>query len=183
MGLFRGVASELGLVDLVAAGGAEDVVGFDDGAAVGAVEEAVADVGGLGLGAVTLDVGGEGLGQDDVRLVVSLGEEGGYLVVAETGDAAADAGDEERQVGTAGGEGDELVNVGLDGVGASVHGGDGVALALKADALSPHGTELLVGNTGGTAAVLAREVAAKDEDLVLLQRGDIIWGVCHKNEE
>lgn len=125
----------------------------------------------------------ERLRQTDVVQVCGGGEERRDFLVAEAGDAAADAGDEERQVGTAGGEGDELVNVGLDGVGASVHGGDGVALALKADALSPHGTELLVGNTGGTAAVLAREVAAKDEDLVLLQRGDIIWGVCHKNEE
>ena len=41
-GLARGArrASELGLVDLVAAGGAEDVVGFDDGAAAALVEPA-----------------------------------------------------------------------------------------------------------------------------------------------
>ena len=36
----QGVASELGLVDLVAAGGAEDVVCFDDGAASALVEPA-----------------------------------------------------------------------------------------------------------------------------------------------
>ena len=173
--------SELCLVNLVATGGAEDVVGIDDGSAVGAVEEAVADVGGLGLGVMALDVCGEGLGQDDVRLVVGLGEEGSDFVIAEAGDAAADAGDEERQVGTAGGKGDELVNVRLDGIGTSMHGGDGIALALKADALSPYGTEMLVGDAGSTAAVLAGEVAAKNENLVLLQGGDVFWCIIHRS--
>ena len=67
------------------------------------------------------------------------------------------------------GETDELVHVWLDGVHAALHGGDGVALPLKADALTPLGTEAVVGKPGGSAAMQACQVAAKDEDLVWFQ--------------
>ena len=67
------------------------------------------------------------------------------------------------------GEFDESVNVWLDGLHTALHGGNGIALPLKAYALSPYGAEVLSGQSGGTAAVGSDKVAAEDEDLIILQ--------------
>ena len=58
--------------------------------------------------------------------VFGPGKKGSNLGGGKAGDAAADFGDQECEFGVASGEIDELVHVGFDGIGAAVHGGDGV---------------------------------------------------------
>ena len=60
----------------------------------------------------------------------------------------------------------KLIDVGTDGLRASLHRRDGVALSLQAYAHSHLGSETAVGNPGRTASVHSAEVAAEDEDLV-----------------
>ena len=71
-------------------------------------------------------------GQDDVRHVVCLGEERRNLLVGESSDAAADAGDQERKLRVLMREGDELVDVGPDALHAALHSGDVKAFSRTA---------------------------------------------------
>lgn len=98
---------------------------------------------------------------------------GGDLPGMEAGNAAADRGDKEGQLGMGSGEGDELIDMGDDGLRTSLHGGDGVATALQADALSPDSPEVIEGVAGSASSMEALEVAAKDEDLARLQTTDV----------
>ena len=114
----------------------------------------------------------EALRQVDVRYSHRVLEERGNLLRPESGDAAAYFRDEERQFGMLAGEADEVVHIGFDGVGASVHGRDAVGLSLQACALSPYGSPLLPGQQGGASAVGTFQVAAENEYLTGLQLGD-----------
>jgi hypothetical protein len=105
-------------------------------------------------------------GKDDVRRIVGGREEGRDLLVGEAGYAATYARDEEDELRMGLGEGDELIDVGLDGLYAPLHRGDGVTLALKSDSLAPDGAKLAIGGIGCSASMSACEVAAKYEDLV-----------------
>lgn len=107
--------------------------------------------------------------QEDVGDEVCILEERGNLFVAESCDAAAYAGDEECELGMLLRKEDKVVHVGLDGIDAALHGGDGVALTLEPYALSVYGAETFVGNAGSTTAVVTGKVAAKDEDLVFFE--------------
>ena len=104
--------------------------------------------------------------QADVFQRPGAGEERRDLVVAEAGDAAADAGDIEEQFRMRLGESDEFVHIGLDGLHAALHRRNGIALALQPDSLPHHGAELPPGHIGGPAAVPAGQIAAEDENLV-----------------
>lgn len=97
--------------------------------------------------------------------VFGRGEKGSDLGGGEAGDAAADLGDQEGQIGVSSCEIDETVHVGFDGLGVTVHGGNGVRLTLKANALSPYGSEFVHCQQGGTSSVGSGKVAAKDKDL------------------
>ena len=63
------------------------------------------------------------------------------------------------------GETDELVHIGTDRLHSALHGGDGIALSLQPNPLSPDGPELQAGQPGSTSAVHARQVAAEYEYL------------------
>ena len=72
------------------------------------------------------------------------------------------------------GEFDEVVNVRLNGLHAALHSRNGIALPLKAYALSPYGAEVLPGKSGGTAAVGSDKVAAENEYLIILKDRDSV---------
>ena len=116
----------------------------------------------------------EGFGEADVGEGEGGGEEGGDFAVGEAGDAAADAGDVEEELGVLAGEGDEVVHVGLDGFNAALHCRDGVALALEADAAAEDGAEQLEGCPGGAATVHPRKVASENEDFISLQGRNVL---------
>ena len=64
------------------------------------------------------------------------------------------------------GIGDELIDVGADGVNASLHGGDGIALTLDAVAIAHYGSKIKIGNAGGTTSVHTGKIAAEHKHLV-----------------
>lgn len=104
--------------------------------------------------------------QPDVLHPDGTGEKRGYLLRCETGDAAADLGDEESLFRMAAGKIYEPVDIRRNGRDTSLHGRYRVAPAVQADTLAPHGAKTLAGEASGTAAVHAGEVAPEDEYLV-----------------
>jgi len=113
--------------------------------------------------------------QHDILHTMRCLEQRGDFVVGESGDAAADASDEERQLGVLPGEPDELIDIRTDGFHAALHRGYGITLTLQANALPHDGPELTVGNVSRTAAVHSLQVTAEYEDLVRFQRCDELW--------
>ena len=69
----------------------------------------------------------------------------------------------------------KLVDVRLDGFGSSLHGGNGVAAALRSHTDAHLGPKIETGGSGGTSAVHALEVAAKHKDLIGSKRCDVGW--------
>lgn len=120
----------------------------------------------------------EALRQADVVEADRFGKKRGDFAVPEPGDAAADAGDIEEAVRMRLGESDEIIHIGLDRLHATLHGRDGVALALKAHTASPDGSELEVCRPGGPAAMHAGQVAAEDKDLIAPQFRDMLRREC-----
>lgn len=108
--------------------------------------------------------------QADIAQINGSLEQWCNFFVLEASNAAADAGDEKMHFGMFLGKDNEFIYVGLDEVHAAVHGGYGVTFALQAHALSPDGTELIKGNTGGPTAVHACQVAAENKNLIVGQR-------------
>lgn len=90
-------------------------------------------------------------------------------MVFEASDATSYACDIEKQLRMIHGKGNELVDIGLDGIGTALHGRDGIALSLQADALSIDGTKSHLCNACRTTAVMPLEVAAKNEHFIRLQ--------------
>ena len=108
----------------------------------------------------------------DVLHVVGFPEQRRHLLVREACDAAADACDEECQLGMCLGKQDELVHVGTYRFHASLHRRDAVALSLQPYALPHDGSELAVGDERRTSSVHALQVAPEDEDFVWLELRD-----------
>ena len=75
------------------------------------------------------------------------------------------------------GESDELVYIGTDGLHPSLHGRNGVALPLKADALPHNRAEPAPGNICRTAAVHPGEVRAEDKNLIRPQLRNVFRGI------
>ena len=73
------------------------------------------------------------------------------------------------------GKGDELFHIRENGVYASLHGGDGIALSLKSNTLSHDGSEFFNGDTGCSSTVCSCQVAAKDKDFVVFKAPDELW--------
>lgn len=119
---------------------------------------------------------GEVAGEDDVGDGEGGREEGCDFFGAEAGDAAAYLCDVECEVRVSDGKTDELVDVGSDGVDASLHGGDGIRLSLQAYTLAHDSAETAPGHACGAATMLPGEVAAEDKYLVGAQRGDAVGG-------
>ena len=92
--------------------------------------------------------------QHDILHVVSLLEQRSNLFICESGNAATDAGHEERQVLVLLGELDELVHIWTDGFYATLHRWDGIALALQTHTLTHNSPKLAVGDIGRTAVML-----------------------------
>ena len=69
---------------------------------------------------------------------------------------------------------DEIIHILLDIVYATLHGGDGIALACHADSYAPLGTELLVGYASRAASMPTIYIATKDKHLVGTQTGVLV---------
>ena len=116
------------------------------------------------------------LGQDDVGDKVGVGKEWSNLLFGETGNPTAYTSDEERQFGVLLCKADKLIDVGADGLHTALHGGDGIALPLQAYTLTVDGSEALIGQPCGTAAVMPCKVAPKYEHLIGFKVGDKVGG-------
>ncbi len=114
--------------------------------------------------------------QADVFHVLGGTEEGRDFVGIEAGDAATDAGDEEMEFRVFAGKGNELIDVRGDGLYATLHRGDGVALTLQAYALSELSTEFLQRDVSSTAAMHAGKIAAENKDLIFAELRDELGG-------
>ena len=112
----------------------------------------------------------ERAGKGDVLERHSVAEKRRDVGIVEACDATADARDVEVEVGVLAGEVDEFVNIGAYGLYPTLHCWDGVALPLQSNALS-HAK----GDKGGSSAVHALKITAKDEDFARLKRLDAIW--------
>ncbi len=110
--------------------------------------------------------------QADVRKGDGLREKRSDLLVAETGDAAADARHQEGVLRMRRGELDEFIHVGPDGLHAPLHRRDGITLALLAHTLAPDGAETGLRKRCGAAGVMPLQVAAEDENLLGAQALD-----------
>ena len=97
------------------------------------------------------------------------------LVRGEACNAAADARDQEGQLGMLLGEDDELLHVGKDGTHTALHRRDGIALSLQANALSHDGPKPFKSDTGCTATMHALQVAAEDKDFVSVESPNVVW--------
>lgn len=105
----------------------------------------------------------------DILHINSLLKQWGDVVGSESGDATAYRGDEERLFGMRLGIADKLIHIGLDGLHATLHGGDGIALPLRTVTVADDSTEVESCHACGTASVHPGEVAAEDENLVGLE--------------
>jgi len=103
-----------------------------------------------------------------------LCKQGRYFLVPEPGNPAPDAGHEEEQLRMFLGKRDEVIDIRLDGLDATLHRRDCIALAAETDPAAHHRTEELECSVGGTAAVHSGEIAAEDEHLVFFQGVDMI---------
>ena len=110
----------------------------------------------------------------DVLHIDGTGKQRRNLPWREARNAAADACDQEGQFGVLLGEGDELVDVRCDGVHATLHGGNGIALALQTHTLPHNGTEFHNSDAGSSATMRAGQVTPKDENLVFAKFVDTV---------
>ena len=97
-----------------------------------------------------------------------------YFLVPEPGNPAPDAGHEEEQLRMFLGKRDEVIHIRLDGLDATLHRRDSIALPAETDPAAHHRSEELECCVGGTAAVHSGEVAAEDEDLVFHQGVNVL---------
>lgn len=106
--------------------------------------------------------------QDDVLDIEGCGEEGRYFLVSESGDSAADAGNQELVLRVLLSKEDELVHVWLDGLHSALHGGNSVGLSLQAHTLPPHGTKAVICQTGCAATMMTCQITAEHKNLIIL---------------
>ena len=93
----------------------------------------------------------------------------GDVVGRKSGYATAYRGDEKRLFWMRLGIADKLIHIGLDGLHAALHGGNGIALSLRTVTVAEDCTEVQSCHACGTASVHTGEVAAEDENLVGLE--------------
>lgn len=115
--------------------------------------------------------------QYDVVDAESRAEQRSDFASSESGNAAAYACHQKCLLWMLLGVFDELVDIRRYFVHTAVHGGNGIALALYADALSHNGVEIADCRTGGTTAVHPGQIAAEDEDLVGVESRDMFGRV------
>lgn len=120
-------------------------------------------------GLISAQQGDETGGKVYVTDIERTREERGNFYGSEACDTATDLRHKEFQLGMLPREADKLVDIGRNGLHATLHGRNGITLSLQSHALPPHGAETLECKASGTAAVHAREVTPEDEDLVGLQ--------------
>ena len=65
-----------------------------------------------------------------------------------------------------GSKADELVDIGLDSLDPALHGRDSIALALQADALPSHRSELVESRPGGSPTMESPQIGPENEHLV-----------------
>lgn len=83
-----------------------------------------------------------------------------HILIFETGDAAANSREKETVHRMLFGVLQEFIDIGLDLRQRTVHCGDGIALTLRAYALSPDCAEFVICNLGRTAEVLTFQIAS-----------------------
>lgn len=109
------------------------------------------------------------LRQTDILNLLRRGKQGGDLLVPEAGDSAADSRHIKEELGVGLGVFDEFIDIGLDGVDATLHGRYRVGLAPVPNAAAHHGAEIPERKPGRAAVVHAFQIAAEDEDFIGLE--------------
>ena len=83
--------------------------------------------------------------EGDIRKIQGLLEQRSHILVFETGDAAADSGEEETVHRMLPGVFDEIVNVRFDVGERTVHRGNCVALTLRSHSVAPFCAKMIIG--------------------------------------
>ena len=104
---------------------------------------------------------------------MGIAEEGRYVLIVETGNAAPYSGYKECELPVLPGEPDKLIDIGLDFLHTTLHGRNGIALALQADALANHCTKPAVCIICRSTAMNTAQIAAEHKDLVGRELPDV----------
>ena len=104
---------------------------------------------------------------------MGIAEEGRYVLIVEAGNAAPYSGHKECELPVLSGELDKVIDIGLDFIHTALHGRNGIALALQADALAHHCTKPAVCIICRSTAMNTAQIAAKHEDLVGRELPDV----------
>lgn len=68
----------------------------------------------------------------------------------------------------------EIINIRLDGFNTTLHGRNGIGLSKQSYALAPFSAKFSIGKHGGTAAMLAMQIASEDKDFIGCKLRDVI---------
>ena len=110
----------------------------------------------------------------DILYIDCILKQRGNVLWEEARNTTSDGGDEESLIRVRLSISDELVNIRLDRLNASLHRRYSVALSLWAITITHHGTKVKAGCACGTSTVHSGKVATEDEDLVGLELGNIL---------
>ena len=115
--------------------------------------------------------------KDDILHINGIHKERSNLLIPEACDAATYPCDEECEPAVLLGKTDELIYIWFDGFHTTLHGRDGVCLAMQTNAFAPYGTKPFVSLPCSTATMCASQIAAKYEYLVLFQSRNPFGGI------
>lgn len=91
------------------------------------------------------------------------------IFISEASHSATNASDIEVEFGVAVGKADKLIDVWLNRVNASLHGGNGITVALQAHALPPYCTKPLYREARRLTTMVTFQIAAEHKHLIVVQ--------------
>lgn len=106
--------------------------------------------------------------KDDIFHINGIHKEWSNLLIAKFCYTATYSSDQKREAVVFLGKTDERIYIGLDGFHTTLHGRDGVCLAMQTNTFAPYGTKPLISKPCGTASMCACQIATKDKYLIPL---------------
>ena len=106
--------------------------------------------------------------KDDIFHINGIHKEWSNLLIAKSCYTATYSCDQKREAVVFLGKTDERIYVGLDGFHTTLHGRDGVCLAMQTNAFAPYGTKSFISKPCGTATMCACQITTKNKYLIPL---------------
>lgn len=104
--------------------------------------------------------------KDDIFHINGIHKEWSNLLIAKSGYTATYSSDQKREAVVFLGKTDKRIYVRLDDT--TLHGRDGVCLAMQTNAFAPYGTKSFISKPCSTATMCACQIAAKNKYLIPL---------------